>query len=111
MYKISSEEKQLIQIKKITSEKYSKNKVHTLCIYKKITDEVYIICVSMTDLQKSLDLQNSCHLATQKMESYRNTKNPTKDQVKKCERKVKQWIYDDKSLYWWRSCLKFNSRQ
>lgn len=66
MYKISSEAKQLIQIKKITSEKYSKNKVHTLCLYKKITDEVYVICVSMTDLQKSLDLQISCHLAKKK---------------------------------------------
>ena len=37
----------------------------------------------MIDLQKNLDLQNLCHLATAKIKSYCNTKCPTKDQVKK----------------------------
>ena len=31
------------------------------------TDGVYVTWVSMTDLQKSLDFQNLCHLATTKI--------------------------------------------
>ena len=50
---------------------------------KKFTDEFYVIQMSMIDLQKNLDLQNLCHLATAKIKSYCNTKCPTKDQVKK----------------------------
>ena len=34
-----------------------------------------------------------------KFKSYRNTKCPTKGQVKTYKRKMRQWIDDDKSLY------------
>ena len=33
---MSSEAKELTQIRKITAEKYSKNKIRTLCAYKEI---------------------------------------------------------------------------
>ena len=79
MYHMSSGATELTQIRTITIEEYSKNKIHILCIYKKFTDGVYVIWVSMTDLQKSLDLQNLCHLATTKIKSYCNSKYPTKD--------------------------------
>ena len=69
MYKMSNEAKELTQTRKISVEKYSKNKIHTSCIYKKITDEVYVICASMSDLQKGLDLQNLYHLATTKLKA------------------------------------------
>ena len=55
MYKTSSGAKELTQIK-----------IHTKLVYRKFTDEVYIICVRIIDLQRSLDLQNLCHLATTK---------------------------------------------
>ena len=66
MYKMSNEAKELTQIRRITVEKYCKNKILTLSIYKRFTDEVYVIWASMSDLKKSWDLQNSCHLAKKK---------------------------------------------
>ena len=66
MYKMSNEAKELTQIRRITVEKYCKNKIYTLCIYKRFTDEVYVIWASISDLKKSRDLQNSCHLAKNK---------------------------------------------
>ena len=45
----------------------------------------------MTDLQKSLDLQNSCHLAKKKRWKVTTIqKILLKVKLKKCERKVKQ---------------------
>ena len=70
MYKMSSREKELTQIRKAWS------------IYKRI-----------------LDLQNLCDLATAKIKSYCNTKCPTKDQVKKYKREMSQWIDNDNSVY------------
>ena len=49
MYKMGSEAKVLTQIRKITAEKYSENKIHILWLYKKFTDCFYIIWVSMID--------------------------------------------------------------
>ena len=49
MYKMSSEAKDLTQIRNITGEKYAENKIHTLCVYKKITDGFYVTWVSMID--------------------------------------------------------------
>ena len=49
MYKMTSEEKDLTQIRNITAEKYSENKIHTLCVYKKFTDGFYVILVSMIE--------------------------------------------------------------
>ena len=66
MCKMSIEARELTQITKITVEECSKNKIHTLCIYEKFTDGVYVIRVSMIDLQKSIDPLNLCHLATTK---------------------------------------------
>ena len=53
MYKMSNEAKELTLIRRITVEKYCKNKIHTLSIYKRFTDEVYVIWASMSDLKKS----------------------------------------------------------
>ena len=78
IYNMSRGAKELTQIRKITVEEYSKNKIHILCIYKKFTEGVYVIQVSIIDLQKCLDLQNLFHLATKKVKSYCNTKYPTK---------------------------------
>ena len=64
MYKMSSEAKDLIQIRNITGEKYAENKIHTLCVYKKITDGFYVPWVSMTDSQQLLYHQNLCYSAT-----------------------------------------------
>ena len=63
---MSSGTRELTQIRKISVQEYCKNKIHTLYIYKKFTGIVYVILLSMTDLQKSLDLQNLYHLATKK---------------------------------------------
>ena len=87
---MSIEARELTQITKITVEECSKNKIHTLCIYEKFTDGVYVIWVSMIDLQKSIDPQNLCHLATKKIKSSCNTKYPPKDQIRKYKRKVNQ---------------------
>ena len=83
MYKMSNEVKELTQIRKLLLKNIHKNKIDTLCMHKKFTDEVYVIWVSMSDLQESLDLQNFCHVATKKIKSYCNTKHPTKDQIRK----------------------------
>ena len=99
MYKMTSEAKVPTQIRKITAEKYPENKIHILWLYKKFTDCFYVIWVSMIDLQKLLDLQNLSYSAIKKIQSYCNTKHPTKDQVKKCKRKMSQWINDDKRVY------------
>ena len=53
MYKMSNEAKELTQIRRITVEKYCKNKILTLSIYKRFTDEIYVIWASMSDLKKS----------------------------------------------------------
>ena len=73
MYKMSNEAKELTQIRQITVEKYSKNK-----------------WISISDLQKNLDLQNLFNLATKKIKRYCNTKHPTKDQIRRYKRKVNQ---------------------
>ena len=56
MHNMSSGLEELTQIRKITAEKYSENKFHTLCVYKKFADEDYVIWMKMNDLQKNLDL-------------------------------------------------------
>ena len=56
MYKISSGTERLIEERKITAKKYSDNKIHTLCLYRKCADEDYVIWIKMIDLQKRL-----CH--------------------------------------------------
>ena len=69
IYRMSSKAEELTQIRKITAEKYSKNKIHTLCVYKKFTGKNYVIWVKMSDLQENLDLRNLCHLASKKIKS------------------------------------------
>ena len=64
MYKMSSGPEELTQIRKLAVEKYSENKIHTLCVYKKSTGKDYVIWMKMYDLQENLDLQNICHLAS-----------------------------------------------
>ena len=42
----------LTQIRKITVEKYSENKVHTICVNKRGANDFYVIWVKMSYLQK-----------------------------------------------------------
>ena len=88
MYKISSDAKRLTKERKITTKIYSKNKTHTICVHKKLTDEDYVIWVKMIDLQNYLHHRNLCHVAMKKIKSCWATKNPTKEQVKK----YKKWV-------------------
>ena len=80
---MSNEARKHTQTRKITAEKYSENKIHTLCFLKKITYEVYTIWVNMSDLQKSFRYS--------KFMSFTNNKKiknycKIKDQVKKYKR-------------------------
>ena len=43
MCKMSSEAKRLSKERKITAERYSKTKTHTICVYRKFTDKNYVI--------------------------------------------------------------------
>ena len=43
MYKMSSGEETLIEERKITAKKYSDDKIHTICVYRKFTGEYYVI--------------------------------------------------------------------
>ena len=63
MYETNSETERLAQIRKITVEKYSENKVHTICVNKRGANDLYVIWVKMSELQENLDLRNLCHLA------------------------------------------------
>ena len=40
---MNSGARELTQIRKFTVEEYSKNKIRTICIYKKLIDGVYVI--------------------------------------------------------------------
>ena len=60
---MSSEAKRLTKERKITAETYSKTKIHTILVCRKLTDEDYIIWVKMIDLQKHLCHRNLCHVA------------------------------------------------
>ena len=55
-------------------------------VYKKITDEDYVIWVKMIDLQTYLHHRNLCNVAMKKIKSYCGTKNPSKEQVKNIRR-------------------------
>ena len=54
MYKMSSDAKRLTKERKITAKIYSKNKTHTICVHKKLTDEDFVIWVKIIDLQNYL---------------------------------------------------------
>ena len=66
MYKMSSEAKDFTQIRNINAEKYSENKSHTLCVYKKFTDGFYVTWVSTIDSRKLQYHQHLCYSATTK---------------------------------------------
>ena len=83
MQKMSCDTKRLTKERKITAQIYSKNKTHTICVHKKLTDEDFAIQVKMIDLQNYLHHRNLCYVAMKTTESYFVTKNPTTEQVKK----------------------------
>ena len=83
MYKMSSKAERLTEERRITAKKYSDNKIHT-CVYRKCTDEDYVIWVKMIDLQRRLCHRNLCHVA---IKSFFKAKHPTKKQVKKTQKK------------------------
>ena len=95
MYKISSGTERLIEERKITAKKYSDNKIHTIYVYRKFTDEDYVIWVKMIDIQNRLCHRNLCHAAMKKIKTFF----AAEKQVKKGKRKMGQWINDDKSVY------------
>ena len=84
MYKMSSTAKRLTEERKITAKKYSDNKIHTTCVYRKCTDEDYVIWAKTIDLQRRSCHRNLCQVA---IKSFFKTKYPTKKQVKKTQKK------------------------
>ena len=96
---MSSGAERLPKERKITAERYFKNKTHIVCAYRKLTDEDYVIWVKMIDLQNYLHHQNLCHVAMGKIKSYCGTKNLTKEHIKKYKRKMSKWTNDDKRVY------------
>ena len=81
---MNSGAERLTKDRKITAEKYSDNKIHTIRLCRKCTDEDYVIWVKMIDLQRRLCHRNLCHVA---IKSFFKTKHPTKKQVKKTQKK------------------------
>ena len=79
---MSSKAEELTQIRNRTAEKYSENKIDTLCVHRKFSSQDYVIWMKVSDLQENLHLLDLCHLASKKIKSYCGTKHPTKDQVK-----------------------------
>ena len=87
MYKMCSKAERLTQKRIIAAEKYSENKIHTICVNKKGANDLYVTWVKMIDLQKSLGHQNLYYSAIKKIKNYCHAKHPTKEQVKKYKRK------------------------
>ena len=69
LYKMSSEAGRLTKERTITTETYTKSKIHAMCVNKKSTDYLYVIWVKMSDLQKRLAHQNLIHVAMKKIKS------------------------------------------
>ena len=87
--------------RKITAEKYSENKVHTICVM--IVMSYGHVCMGehdwFTKKLRSSKFVPFCIKKKKKVKTYCNTRHPTKDQVKKYKRKMGQWINDNKSVY------------
>ena len=58
IYKINSESESLTQKRKIILENYSENKFLTICVNKRGANDIYVIWVKMSDLQKFLCIRN-----------------------------------------------------
>ena len=67
MYKMCSKAERLTQKRIITIEKYSENKIHTICVNKKGANYLYVTWVKMIDLQKILGHQNLYYSAIKKL--------------------------------------------
>ena len=89
MYKMRSEAKRLTKERKVTAETYFKTETHTLRVYRKLTDEDYVMWVKTIDLQKHLCHRNLCHVAIKKLSVVQNTL--LKNKSKNSERKMSQW--------------------
>ena len=87
MYKMRSEAKRLTKERKVTAETYFKTETHTLRVYRKLTDEDYVVWVKTIDLQKHLCHRNLCHVAIKKVKTFCGAKHLTKEQVKKFRKK------------------------
>ena len=96
---MNSGAERLTKDRKITAEKYSDNKIHTIRLCRKCADEDYVIWVKMIDLQKLLCHRKLCHVAMKKIKNFCKTNRPTRKNVKKYNRKTDQWINDNKSVY------------
>ena len=99
---MSSGAGRLTQERKITFKTYSNNKIHTILVYRKFTNELYVIWVKKTDMQQRLDHRNLSHVAIKKIKGCCKTKHLAKEQIKKCKRKANELGDDDdndKSVY------------
>ena len=63
---MSSKAKRLTKERKITVKTYSETKLHTIRVYRKFTDENYVIWVKLIDKQKRFCHRNLCYVATKK---------------------------------------------
>ena len=66
LYKKSSEAGRVTRDGKVTLKTYSKNKIHTICVKKRVTNDFYVIWAKIIDLQKRLVHRNLCHVAMKK---------------------------------------------
>ena len=66
LYKNSSEAGRVTRDGKVTLKTYSKNKIHTICVKKRVTNDFYVIWAKIIDLQKRLVHRNLCHVAMKK---------------------------------------------
>ena len=66
LYKKSSEAGRVTRDGKVTLKTYFKNKIHTICVKKRVTNDFYVIWAKIIDLQKRLVHRNLCHVAMKK---------------------------------------------
>ena len=78
---MSSRAGRLTQERKITFETYSNKKIHTILVYRKFTNDLYVILVKKTDMQQRLDHRNLRHVAIKKIKGCCKTKDLSKEEI------------------------------
>ena len=64
---MSSGAERLTEEREITMRTCTKNKIRTICVNKRGTNDLYVIWLKMMDLQKRLGHRNLCHVAIKKI--------------------------------------------
>ena len=88
---MSSEVERLTKERKVTAETQTESKTHTSCIYKKGSEDLYVIWVKMIDIQKETGHKNVCHVVMKKIKSCYKTNDPTEQQVRKYKKGKRIW--------------------